>query len=240
DASKIIRRMPLTPEKLGLVDVPNLETATEILARFRDELEPVDRALAQLVSSGNVKDAAAAFEGLALQARSAGLTHEELIALFPEYHRQLERHKERTDDATTGQSAFKRETQVATQAIKDQHEELRGQTDPGFAFQRAPREGRAAQADWTDATKKHGPKSDEAREAALRLFEAVTDLNGAAGDVSGTFKGEWTPEMQAAAVAAGLTEDQIADLKRIVEDTRTAAEDYATTRSEEHTSELQS
>src|SRR5690606_8362555 len=62
DASKIIRRMPLTPEKLGLVDVPNLETATEILARFRDELEPVDRALAQLVSSGNVKDAAAAFE----------------------------------------------------------------------------------------------------------------------------------------------------------------------------------
>src|SRR5690606_15613474 len=125
--------------------------------------------------------------------------------------------------------AFKRETQLATQAIKDQHEELRAQTDPVFAFQRALRDVRAAQADWTDATKKHGPKSDEAREAALRLFEAVTDLNGAAGDVSGTFKGEWTPEMQAAAVAAGLTEDQIADLKRIVEDTRTAAEDYATT-----------
>lgn len=73
-----------------------IPSATNPLAPFNDELgqsrdriKEMDQALSVLVEGGNKDQAAAAFEGLATQAGTAGVEVDKLKALFPEYGRAV-------------------------------------------------------------------------------------------------------------------------------------------------------
>lgn len=113
----------------------------------------------------------------------------------------------------------------ASDAIRRQIDLLRAQTDPVFALIKAQQELRDKQAAYNEALKEHGSESKEAREAQVALAEAAIDLVGASGDAAGTFDGKLTPAMRAAFEAAGLTEEQIDDLRSVFKDAGKDAED---------------
>jgi methyl-accepting chemotaxis protein len=99
-------------------------------------------------------------------------------------------------------------------ALDELSKELRAQSDPVFALLDAQDKLAEAQKNVSDETKKHGKTSKEAKKALRELAEAALDLEGKAGALGETFKGELTPQMRATLRAAGLTDDQIAGLAK--------------------------
>jgi tape measure domain-containing protein len=204
----------------------SLETTGEKLDEFRSKLEPTDKALAQMVASGDVDLAGRAFEELARRAELAGVSQEELLELLPEYGRQMQRHAEATDSGADGQRGFQGAVEDATGALREQADALRAQVDPAFALFDALRDVRSAQEEYNGAVGEFGSNSPEATQAARDLFEATVDLQGAAGDASGAFDGRLTPAMRDALEAANLTETQIAAMEAVLRDTKDALDDY--------------
>src|SRR5690606_16150813 len=100
----------------------SIKTTGDVLDEFRDQLTTVDEALAGMVSSGDADLAARAFEEISIKARLAGISQEQLMLLFPEYFRQLDRQAEAQDRVTTA-------VEKATAAMKEQHDEMRAQAD---------------------------------------------------------------------------------------------------------------
>jgi hypothetical protein len=135
----------------------------------------------------------------------------------------LRKHYQEAADAS---GTFKKHTEGATEAMKGAEGAAKGekaalvelstaikaQTDPVFAFLEAQKQLKTAQKNAADATKDHGRKSKEAKEALRELAQAAIDLEGKAGALGDTFNGELTPELKATLRAAGLSEKQIRDL----------------------------
>lgn len=126
-------------------------------------------------------------------------------------------------DAAAETGTFTRHTKGAADALEgaqraaDGHRNaldelsaaLLAQTDPVFGLLNAQDKLKAAQDNVAKATKEHGGKSREAKAALRELAEAALELQGKAGALGDTFKGEVTPELRATLRAAGLTDDQI-------------------------------
>lgn len=119
-----------------------------------------------------------------------------------DYNHYLEEQKKASDGATAS-------TKKQTSALKDLSEEMQAQTDPLFGLIDAQRDVTQAQDKYNDALRKHGPRSDEAREAMADLGQAAFALNGKVGAAAGGFDGRLTPAMRTALRNAGLTAGQM-------------------------------
>lgn len=117
---------------------------------------------------------------------------------------------ELAEEMTNAQKA----AQGERNALDELSKELRAQSDPVFALLDAQDNLSEAQENAAEATKKHGKNSKEAKKALRELAEAALDLEGKAGALGDTFKGELTPELKATLRAAGLTDEQIAGLAK--------------------------
>jgi hypothetical protein len=117
-----------------------------------------------------------------------------------------------TDKLAEAQGTAARAARGQRDALKELSDQLRAAVDPAFALLTAQDNLRGKQDALTEATKKYGSKSQQARSAARELATAAIDLQGAAGGLSAKFDGKLTPSMVATFRAAGLTEDQIAQV----------------------------
>lgn len=113
-----------------------------------------------------------------------------------------------------------------TDAVKELSATLRAQTDPMFAMIKAQKDAATAQADYTKAVKEHGPKSQEAIAANLKLAENAVILKDAVTAAAAAFDGRLSPELEAAMRAAGATDTQIAAMKKSLQDAKTAADKF--------------
>lgn len=134
-----------------------------------------------------------------------------------------------TDALATAQTNEARAALGQRDAIAAVSKELRAQSDPAFALLSAQDTLRQKQDALTEATKKYGSRSQEARSAARELATAAIDLQGAAGNLSAKFNGQLTPAMLASFRAAGLTEAQIAAVAAEFGRARRAGDAYAKT-----------
>lgn len=94
-------------------------------------------------------------------------------------------------------------------ALDELSKELLAQTDPVFGLLNAEDKLREAQKKVTESTKEHGRNSRETKAALRELAGAALEVQGKAGSLGDTFKGELTPELRATLRAAGLTKGQI-------------------------------
>ena len=147
-----------------------------------------------------------------------------------------------TDAASTSQSRKTAATKTDTQAnvkntdsIQDQIDAqvkqaklLQDQFDPMAKLIHAQQDVTKAQEDYTEAVKKHGKGSREAKAAELDLAEAVLDMGVAATTVGQTFNGKLDPALRAVLKAGKLTEAQINDIEKQFIAAKRAGDRFAT------------
>lgn len=111
------------------------------------------------------------------------------------------------------------------EALRELSEEMQKQADPLYNLISAQNDVTDAQSNYNDALKKHGPKSEEARDALVKLGKAVGNVSAAAGKAADSgFDGNLTPSMRNVMRQANLTDDQIRDLERALRSARGAAD----------------
>lgn len=111
-------------------------------------------------------------------------------------------------------------------AMKDLNDALRAQIDPLFAFTQAQKKVKEAQDAATEAIKKHGANSSQARNATRELAGAALDLQQKAAGLSSGFNGKLTPAMRDTFKAAGLTKGEIKLVEKQLIEARKAADKY--------------
>jgi hypothetical protein len=114
-------------------------------------------------------------------------------------------------------------------AVASLNTELKKQADPVFALREAQIKLAAAQDKSTEAIKRHGAGSKEAKAATRDLATAALDLQGRVGALGKDFDGKLTPAMRSTLAAAGLTERQINDVEGEFGAAQQAGEKYAKT-----------
>lgn len=114
----------------------------------------------------------------------------------------------------------------ARDALVEWAKTTQDQFDPMANFMHRLDDVKKAQQDYTQAVKEHGPKSDEAKDANLRMAEAILAANSAAATASGTFDGHFPESLKATLRAGHMTEKQINDLEKAARDARAALLKY--------------
>ena len=205
--------------------VPGLDSTNTSLTKTRERVSAMDAALAQLASSGQADEAAAAFDRLAAAAAKEGVSVEELKALFPEYAAALETGASASDKAAgaitdVGSAAGLTAEQVQElkdafdrlfgiqmdldravlkyhQGILDLNEELRSGTRDTRLNTEEGQKNRAAVLDQVDAI-------GSLRQARIDHGMSIEDANAKyQEDIRG---------LQASMRAANFTEEQIKEL----------------------------
>lgn len=115
------------------------------------------------------------------------------------------------------------------EALKDQAKAIQDQFDPMAKLIHAQQNVTEKQEAYTEAVKKHGPKSKEAKQADLELAAAIIDASSAAAGAAGTFNGKLDPALRATLKAGGLTEKQIQDIEKQFIAAKRAGDKFATT-----------
>jgi TP901 family phage tail tape measure protein len=224
-----------------------LQNTNTSLARTKERVESVDGALAQMVASGNTKAANDAFQKLASELATGGVSMEEFRKQFPQYAAAVESAGAATKDTASktgdltsalqvgadAQGDYATEADAAAAAARGEREAfnqlsqaIKAQIDPVFGLLDAEDDLTKARKAATEATKKYGRNSDEAREANRKLAMAAVALQAAVGGLGSTFNGKLTPSMMATFKAAGLTEGQIKDVAKQFRNARSDAEKY--------------
>jgi hypothetical protein len=144
--------------------------------------------------------------------------------------------KDATNDYTGSLGRMATGLDDAAKAAKDARTALEGyaqsiadQFDPTANLIHKLQDLKQAQADYTQAVKDHGKKSDEAKNAELQLATAALAVNSAAASAAGTFNGHFSPALIQVFKNAGLTTRQIHDLEKAANDARRAAENFSGT-----------
>lgn len=112
-------------------------------------------------------------------------------------------------------------------AIVSLNNALRAQTDPVFGLLDAQGRLKEAQDRVSDATKKHGQNSDEAKDALRRQAEAILEVQGRAGELGAAFDGKLTPALRATLASGGMTTAQIDALEKQFREAKKAGDKFA-------------
>jgi ABC-type transporter Mla subunit MlaD len=134
--------------------------------------------------------------------------------------------KDSTDDWDTSLRDLMDSTKANTQALQDWAAEMEAAADPTFNLIHRLREVKDAQHDYNEAVKENGRNSPAAKEANLRLAEAILAANSAAAKASGTLDGRLDPALRATLKAAGMSEAQLYDLEKAARAARRELDKY--------------
>lgn len=144
-----------------------------------------------------------------------------------DYDHYLQGAVESTDKLKDSHQAAKDAADAQKKAEAELTNQLKAQVDPAFAVLNAIDGVHDAQKTAAESAKKYGDNSEQARAATRKLAEAAINLQSAAGQAGGALDGVMTPSLKSTLKAAGLTEDQIADVARELRGARNAANSYA-------------
>jgi ABC-type transporter Mla subunit MlaD len=135
-----------------------------------------------------------------------------------------------TEETTSAQADLADKVDGTTASVQSQVEwmaaladEMKKQTDPLFNLITAQQDVTKAQTEYNKALDKHGPRSEEARDALVKLGKAATGMSGAAAAAARDGLGEVTPALRDVWRQAGLTEPQIRDLEKALRAAKGAA-----------------
>lgn len=131
-----------------------------------------------------------------------------------DYAHYVEAAKAKTDEMTGALTNAEKAARGDRDAMKALSDELKAQSDPVFGLIDAQDKLAEAQKASAEATAKHGADSKEAEKANRDLAKAAIDLEGKVGALGDAFNGEMSPALINTLRAAGLTEQQIANLAR--------------------------
>ncbi|HET7386844.1 MAG TPA: hypothetical protein VFJ19_09315 [Nocardioidaceae bacterium] len=188
------------------------------VGEFTGNIESLDKALAQLVTSGRADLAAAALNKILAAMSPKGRS--DLIGELKDYKGAVQ---DAGAAASTGegqvrglsdaQATLGLKTANATQQLLEQQNALHRLSDPLFALADALDQQKQAEADAAEAVKKHGSASAEARAANLKLAEAALSVTDAAqtlrlGMEDGSISISKASDMLHSWVAAGLLTSQ--------------------------------
>src|ERR1044071_7397108 len=188
-----------------------INALTEIKGKFDDLDAGIDSQRYKLEDSVSWLDITA--DGYEKGSEAAKLYRDGVICAAGstnDYTAYLKDQKGASDAATAS-------TKNQTSALRELADEMLAQTDPLFGMIDAQKE-------YTEALKKHGPRSSEAREALNDLGKAAFALQDKVGDAAGGFDGRLTPAMRTALRNAGLTTGQMDKLERQLREAATAAQ----------------
>lgn len=115
-------------------------------------------------------------------------------------------------------------TEDEISALQDLANELKKQTDPLYAFIDAQRTLKQAQDDYSEAVKKSGKNSSDAKQKLEDLGKAAVDLSIKAGEAGDSFDGHFSPAAKRMLASAGLTKDEIARLETELRKAKAAAD----------------
>ena len=133
--------------------------------------------------------------------------------------------KERWESIHTAQQQANESTKTATERLKEYVEEVRKAVDPMFALLDAIEQVDAAQRDYTQAVRKYGKDSPQARQAALDLAKAVSSAEQAALDGDLSFA-DFREQLRRWVKAGVLTAEQAKAVEQRVRDARKEAERF--------------
>lgn len=227
--------------------IPGLKDYNTSLSNTQAQISAVDSSLAQLVTTGHAQDAANAFQRLAAQLAVNGVSMDEFKKMFPGYEAALGTAKSATQGATgqlgdlnsaltqgaSAQNKYKTVAEATAGAARGERDaigalyaEIKGETDPTFAFIAAQNKLRDSQTAATKAIKDHGKNSTQAKAADLDLAQAALGLQNASGNLSQSFNGKLSPAFAATLKAAGLTKGEIANVTKQFGDAKKSADKY--------------
>lgn len=199
----------------------NGESAADSLNQVFDTVELVTGATFDLINGVmEVKEFFDEFAG-GIFAFDSGLKilnatfgeNDEIAEAVASTYEQVE---EAVDDGTGALTDYQK-------AMREVSDEMLAQTDPLFGLLDAQNDVTAAQNTYTEALKKHGPRSQEAKDALANLGQAAFRMNSQVGDAAGGFNGKLTPAMKTALRNANLSETQIDKLEKQLRDAAAAA-----------------
>lgn len=189
-------------------------TVVGALASIKGGLDHVDDALDKarywLEDNSGILDFTA--DGYKKGSEAAELYRKKIIGVAGsanDYSHYLEAAKEKTDAIAAAHREAAAEARGEQSALAGLSKQVKAETDPVFALLNAEDNLATAQRGAAQATKEHGAKSREAKAALRNLAEAAIDLEGKAGALGNTFKGQVSPKLMSTLHAAGLTDDQI-------------------------------
>lgn len=137
------------------------------------------------------------------------------------------------DDFANYQRKLGEKLETSTDAIKDQQtafqkwvSEIEGAADPALALLNAMDDVTDSQNNYTEAVKKFGRNSPEAKKALRDMAGAASGVARAAADAGDKFDGRMTPAMRTMYRNAGLTEKQIRDLEKQLRTAKNAANNW--------------
>lgn len=133
--------------------------------------------------------------------------------------------KERWESIHTAQQQANESTKTATERLKEYTEEVRKAVDPMFNLLSAIEQVDAAQRDYTQAVRKYGKDSPQARQAALDLAKAVSSAEQAALDGDLSFA-DFREQLRRWVKAGVLTAEQAKAVEQRVRDARKEAERF--------------
>lgn len=202
--------------------VPGLENSSTSLTKTRERVKTLDNALVQLVQSGRVDEAEAAFDKLAESQKEYGVSVDEIKAQLPGYVAAL-------NEATRAGQQQTKTSEGQQVALRNLNDYIKGQIDPIYGLIDAQKQLRDAQKNLNEAVKEHGPKSREAKDAQIELAKAATNLASKSNDAADSFSGKLTPAMHETFRAAGLTEKQIKDIENRFKEAKKRGDQFAKT-----------
>jgi TP901 family phage tail tape measure protein len=132
-----------------------------------------------------------------------------------------------TKKLTTASDAAAAAAHGQRDALASLSDFMKQETDPVFGLVKAEDDLTAAQKKTTSAIKEHGAKSKEAKAATQELTLAAIALQGAVGNVSGSFDGKMTPALKRTLQAAGVTAPEIKILEGEFKNAKKAADQYS-------------
>jgi hypothetical protein len=139
-----------------------------------------------------------------------------------------------TPPATDATKKYTTAAQAAAGAAKGQRialgqlsDFMKAETDPVFGLIKAEGELKSAQDKATKAIKEHGRNSKEAKAATQDFALAAIGLQGAVGNVSGSFNGKLSPALVNTLKKAGASKAEIKNLEQQFKDAKKAADKYS-------------
>lgn len=195
------------------------------LARAEERLSTFDAAMAQMVRSGNLEDAAQAWSMLTDMAEEQGVSMEDLTALFPQYQAALELAEEQSGDTGDGMTQMGDDAAAAAEdvdALKEAFDRLFGiQMDidrATIAYHQGLRDLTAELQEGTRTLDLNTQAGLDNSSALLDQVDKIKDVreanieSGMAIEDANELYQQQIDDLVDLAVQAGFNEDEIRDL----------------------------
>ncbi|MFI6653293.1 hypothetical protein ACIBI8_37595 [Streptomyces sp. NPDC050529] len=181
--------------------VNDLSQGEGSLNALKEDFEGVDEALAQMVSSGNTKEAAAGFDMLSQAGKKAGMSTKDLNELFPDYKDSLANLKAEQQLTAAGMGIFGKQAQATKAKLDAQKASADGLRQSIVALNDVNRTALGGMIGF-EAGIDAAAKAAKENAGSLRMVNGELDLNSPKAQAAATALADLGAKTDAATTAA--------------------------------------